>query len=610
MPDKLSGGQTRAKTRFTAKKRHMISTVPSTKREKLPQLAKCPSGIRGLDEIMNGGFPRGRVALVCGGPGSGKTLLGLEFLARGATDFNEPGVCVSFEETAKDLIQNVASLGFDFPSLIRRKKLVIDHVRIEKSEIDETGEYDLEGLFVRIGYAIRAIGAKRVLLDTIETLFSGLTNEGILRAELRRLFGWLKTQGVTAMVTGERGASTLTRHGLEEYISDCVIVLDHRTSEAIATRRLRIAKYRGTTHGTNEFPFLIGPTGISVMPISSLSLDHPAPSERVSTGVPDLDQMLDGKGYYRGSTVLISGTAGTGKTSFASCFVAAAAERGERSLLYAFEESVDQVIRNMRSIGIDLESARRKGLLHYQAARATHFGLELHLLTMLRDVEEFKPRIVVLDPISTLISSGSQYEVKVMLLRLIDILKQRQITTILTCLTTGGGFLEATEVNVSSFVDTWILLRDLESNGERNRLLHVLKSRGMPHSNQVREMMISNEGLHLHPVYLGSDGMVIGSARVAQEATNRAHLTELQQDAQRLESALARQREVASTRIRAINAELASEEAQIQKSIQKVRDSEHRWEENRREMSESRHTDSGKLTPARKTARRSLKNGR
>lgn len=558
-----------------------------------------------------GGLPRNRVALVCGGPGSGKTLMGLEFLFHGAQTYNEPGVCISFEETVEDLTQNVASLGFDLSSLIRRKKIVVDHVCIEKGEIEETGEYDLEGLFVRIGHAIRAIGAKRVLVDTIETLFAGLANEGILRSELRRLFAWLKTQGVTAVVTGERGQSTLTRHGLEEYISDCVIVLDHRTSDTIATRRLRIAKYRGTMHGTNEFPFLIGPSGVSVLPISSVSLTYPAPKERIATGIPDLDDMLDGKGYYRGSTILISGTAGTGKTSFAASFLKAAAERGERCLLYAFEESIKQVVRNMRSIGINLEPAIQKGIVRYQASRATHFGLEMHLLTMLHDIETFAPSVVVLDPISTLISSGTENEVKIMLLRLIDALKQRQITTILTCLTTGGGSLEATEVNVSSFVDTWILLRDVENNGERNRLLHVLKSRGMAHSNQVREMLLSSKGIALKPVYVGSDGTVLGSARVAQEATNRSEAIQRRHEVERLQSSLARQRDDASARIQAIRDELALQEGEIQKSIQQAEETESRRDESRREMSRSRYADAGKRSREKRLPRRSTsRNGR
>ena len=470
------------------------STRPS---KTLAHLPKSPTGIAGLDDITEGGLPKGRPSLVCGGPGCGKTLLAMEFLVRGAMQYNEPGVFMTFEEQEADLRQNVASLGFDLGKLMAQKKMVLDYVRIERSEIEETGAYDLEGLFIRLEHAIDAIGAKRVVLDTVEALFAGLPNEAILRAELRRLFGWLKTKGVTAIITGERGTGTLTRHGLEEYVADCVILLDHRITEQISTRRLRIAKYRGSTHGTNEYPFLIGSTGLSVLPITSVGLRHQASTQRVSSGVAQLDAMLGAKGYFRGSTVLVSGAAGTGKSSLAAAFAQAACQRGERVLYFAFEESPDQIIRNMGSIGIDLSPCVRKGLLHFHAVRPNFYGLEMHLLTVQEEIERLQPRIVITDPITNLISIGTQLDVQAMLGRMVDLLKAHQITALLTSLTGSSESAEQSEVGISSLVDTWLVLRNLEENGERNRGLYILKSRGMPHSQQIREFHLSERGIEL-----------------------------------------------------------------------------------------------------------------
>ena len=441
------------------------------------ELAKAPTGIKGLDEITLGGLPRGRPTLVCGSAGSGKTLLGMEFLVRGAL-LGEPGVCITFEERVDDLIANVASLGFDLPQLMAEKKLRLDHVQLDPSQIEEAGEYDLEGLFVRLGYAIDAIGAQRVLLDTIEALFAGLSNTGILRAELSRLFSWLKDKGVTTIVTGERGEGQLTRHGLEEYVSDCVILLDHRVSETIFTRRLRVVKYRGSLHGTNEYPFLIDEHGIAVLPITSLDLQHTVSDERISTGVPRLDTMLGGAGYYRGSSVLISGTAGTGKTTLGAQFVNAACGRGERCLFFGFEESLGQIIRNMRSVGIDLAPWVQAGLLQYHGTRPTAHGLELHLVKMHKLIEVFQPSVVVIDPVTSFLSSGTPNEVKGMLTRLIDFLKNQQVTAFMTTLTSEVEHLEQTDVHVSSLIDTWLVLRDLESGGERNRGLMSLEIAG------------------------------------------------------------------------------------------------------------------------------------
>jgi circadian clock protein KaiC len=485
-------------------------------------LEKCPTGIKGLDEITKGGLPKGRPTLICGSAGSGKTLFAMEFLMRGALDYKEPGVFMSFEETPDDLAKNFISLGFDINSMISRGLIATDHIYIDRSEVQETGEYDLEGLFIRLGHAIDSIGAKRVVLDTIETLFSGLSNTAILRAELRRLFSWLKERGVTAIITGERGEKLLTRYGLEEYVADCVILLDFRIQEQLSTRRLRIVKYRGSSHGSDEYPFLIDESGLSILPITSVGLDYPVSKERIATGVPKLDAMLEGKGFYRGSTILVSGTAGTGKTSLASTFAVAACLRGERCLYFAFEESPSQIIRNMKSIGIDLAHWVKKGLLRFHSARPSLYGLEMHLLTFHKMVNEFNPQVFIVDPISNLNAAGTATEVKSILTRLVDYLKMKNITTFLTDLTHFIGSLEHTSEEISSLIDTWLLLRDIELNGERNRGLYILKSRGMAHSNQIQEFLLTNHGIGLIDIYTGSGEVLTGSARATQEAGEKA----------------------------------------------------------------------------------------
>ncbi|KAF0154976.1 MAG: circadian clock protein KaiC [Syntrophaceae bacterium] len=512
-------------------------------------LEKCPTGIKGLDEITKGGLPKGRPTLICGSAGCGKTLFAMEFLLRGAMDFGEPGVFMTFEETPADLAKNFISLGFDINDMMSRGLIAMDHVYIERSEIEETGEYDLQGLFIRLGAAIDSVGAKRVVLDTIEVLFSGLSDSAILRAELRRLFHWLKERGVTAIVTGESGEKTLTRYGLEEYVADCVILLDFRIDEQISTRRLRIIKYRGSSHGADEYPFLIDEGGLSILPITSLGLDYPVSSQRVSTGVPKLDAMLEGKGFYRGSTILISGTAGTGKTSLAATFADAACRRGERCLYFAFEESPSQIIRNMASIGMDLAQWVKKGLLRFHSVRPSLYGLEMHLLTFHKVINEFDPQVFIVDPISNLSAAGSVSEVKSILTRLIDYLKMTNITTFLTDLTRYEGSLEHTSEEISSLIDTWLLVRDIELNGERNRGLYILKSRGMAHSNQIQEFLLTNQGIDLIDIYTGAGEVLTGSARAAQEAGERA-------------SDLARQREVAR-RLRAQERKKNALEAKI-----------------------------------------------
>jgi circadian clock protein KaiC len=559
-------------------------------------VAKCPSGIAGLDEVTGGGLPRGRASLVCGSAGCGKTQLAMEFIARGARDLNEPGVFMSFEETEEELKSNVRSLGFDLDDLIERKLLAIDFVAVERSEIEETGEYDLEGLFVRLQYAIDSVGAKRVALDTIESLFSGLTNTAILRAELRRLFRWLKTKGVTAIITGERGDGTLTRQGIEEYVSDCVITLDHRVTDQLSTRRLRIVKYRGSTHGTNEYPFLITDSGISVLPITSLSLNHAVSDERVSSGVARLDTMLGGQGYYRGTTILLTGTAGTGKSSLAATFVDAACRRGEKCLYLAFEESQDQIIRNMRSIGIDLQPHVKKGLLKFHASRPTFYGLEMHLLVTHLLVEEHHPAIVVVDPVTNLVAAGSTGDVYAMAMRLVDYLKGRGITTLMTTLTGGGQHLEQSEVNISSLIDTWLLVRDIEAGGERNRGLYILKSRGMAHSNQIREFRLTDRGIDLLDVYLGPEGVLTGSARLSQEAKAQAAEAERRENAQRRQLEIEAERKSLAAQVAALEAKISLQDKELQALASREATQLQRLETDLSAMARSRQADAA-LTP-------------
>jgi len=525
----------------------------------LKGLQKERTGIPGFDEITRGGLPAGRPTLICGSAGAGKTLFAMEFLVRGAILYDEPGVFMSFEESDEELATNVASLGFDLNQLITDKKLILDYVFIERSEIEETGEYDLEALFLRLGYAVDSIGAKRVVLDTLEALFASLPNEAIVRAELRRLFRWLKEKGVTAVITCERGNGTLTRYGLEEYVADCVILLDHRVQNQISTRRMRIVKYRGTSHGTNEYPFFIDDRGFSVLPITSLGLSHKAPTEFVSTGIARLDTMLNGAGFYKGSSILVSGTAGTGKSTLAAHFVEAACKRGERALFFAFEESQDQIIRNMRSVGIDLERFVKKGLLKFQNARPSAWGLEVHLALIHQAISDFNPTVVVVDPITNFLAVGDKMQTKAMLTRLIDFLKIKQITGMFTSLTSAEGALEDSEVEVSSLMDAWLLVRTIESNGERNRGLYILKARGIAHSNQVREFLLTDHGIQLIDAYIGAEGVLMGSARSSQLARERAMDVERQQLTVRKQRELRRKQEIYEAQLQALKGQYESE---------------------------------------------------
>jgi circadian clock protein KaiC len=569
-------------------------------------LLKAPSGVEGLDEITGGGLPRGRPTLLCGGAGCGKTLLAMGFLVRGASEYGEPGVFMSFEETPEELAANVASLGFDVKKLEAQKKLAIDFVRVEASEIEETGQYDLEGLFVRLDHAIKTVGAKRVVLDTIESLFAGLSNLAVLRSELRRLFRWLKDRGMTVVVTAERGEGTLTREGLEEYVSDCVIFLDHRVTEQTSTRRLRVVKYRGSVHGTNEYPFLIDESGISVLPVTSLGLNHKASTERISSGIPRLDEMLGGQGYFKGSTILVSGTAGTGKTSVAALLVRAACERGEKCLYFSFEESTDQLVRNMHSIGLHLEPHIKQGLLTVLPSRPTAHGLETHLVSMHKAVNHVQPDVMIVDPITSLLSVGTSPETHSMMTRLIDFMKMRGTTTVFTSLTSGGEPVEQSEVGISSLIDTWLSLQVVRSGGERNRALTIIKSRGMAHSNQAAEYRLSDHGLELVDTYLGTSGVLTGSARLAKEAEDKASVTAGSEEIARKEEARARRRRILERQLVELREQFEVDDAALERNIQEAGRRRDRLLVERTAMAKSRQA----FTPSGKTDRQPSKERR
>jgi circadian clock protein KaiC len=557
---------------------------------------KCPTGITGLDEITGGGIPRGRPTLLCGASGAGKTLFSIEFIVRGATEFGEPGVIMAFEERVEDLVQNVASLGFDLRKLQKDGLIVIDHVHIDRSEIEETGEYDLEGLFIRLEHAINTVGAKRVMLDTIENLFGGLSNEGILRAEIRRLFSWLKEKKVTTIITGEKGDGFLTRQGLEEYVSDCVILLDHRIVNQISTRLMRIVKYRGSLHGTNEYPFLIDEDGISVLPVTSLKLNNEVSSQRLSSGIKAMDSMLGGKGFFKGSSILVSGTAGTGKTSIAVCFAEAACQRKERCLYLAFEEAPQQIIRNVKSIGINLQPYIDAGYLKIQASRPTTYGLEMHLVAIHKMVKQFKPNLVILDPITNLVAVGSMLEVKSILIRLIDFLQAEGITVMFTALVYSNDMNTQTDEGVSSLVDAWVLVRDIEANGERNRGIYIMKSRGMKHSNQVREFVITDHGIDLMDVYLSDNGVLIGSAREAQELNELTGLELRDYAVSQKDREINRKRMVLESRIASLKEEFESVQDELNRAYVEEDMKKSIMERNRKQLSSKRsnHTNGKK----------------
>ncbi|MEG4489971.1 circadian clock protein KaiC [Microcoleus sp. D3_18_C4] len=555
------------------------------------QLSKCPTGIQGLDEITDGGLPQGRPTLICGSAGCGKTLFGVEFLVRGATRYGEPGVLVTFEETASEITQNVASLGWNLNQLIAEGRILIDHVYIDPSEIEETGEYDLEALFLRLGYAIKKIGAKRVLLDTIEVLFAGLANANIVRLEIRRLFHWLKDQGVTAVITGERGDQTLTRQGLEEYVSDCVIKLDQKTFEDIATRTLQVVKYRGSRHSNNEYPFLIEENGISVLPVTSLKLDHLVSNERVSTGIAELDEMFGGQGYYRGSSILVTGRAGTGKTTLANYFAHASCLRGERCLYLATEESPQQILRNLNSIGLDLAPYVEQGLLQFDAVRPTNYNLEMRLFKIHRWVQEFQPRTIIIDPMSNLVLSGSLIQTKNFFMRLIDYLKSKQITVFLTNLTGGDADHdhEQTEVGVSSLMDTWLELQTIKVNGERNRIIYALKSRGMMHSNQVREFIVTNQGVKLVEVYLGDGKVLTGTERLNQEIKEESAAKKRRQNFEQKKREYEQEKKIVQAQINALQMQLLNRDAELDLLLEEEQEEEKAALETRTFMARLRH---------------------
>jgi len=551
------------------------------------RLLKVPTGIGGLDEITEGGLPRGRPTLIAGASGTGKTLLAMQFLVNRASIYGEPGVFVTFEESVPDMITNFASFGWDLDKLIEQRKLAIECVSVSDVPITETGAYSLDGLLIRLDNAISSVEARHIVMDPMQMLYTQLSDVPLLRGELLRLLQWLKSKEVTAIVTSERQEG-VSSQSLESYASDCVILLGNRIRDTVATRHLRVAKYRGSRHATDEFPFYIGERGLSVLPVTSVLPDYGASSERITTGIERLDTLLDGGGYYRHSSILVSGDAGTGKTSLAAHFARATCERGERCLYLAFEEAKDQVIRNMRSIGTDLECHVKTGLLNFRTMRPTMYGLETHLVVMEKLVDEFKPAVIIVDPVSNLSDIGTLRETKSMLARFVDFLKARQVTALFTCLRQSGG---ETEIGVSSVMDVWISLRMVESDGEQNRLLHVIKARGMAHSRQVREFVLSEKGVQLLDVYVGPSGVLTGSARVAQENRESAEKLERQREFKRQQSEMKRKKLELETRMAALKEEIREVQDEMEKGVSEEKEDRRATSEAARQMTRIRQAD-------------------
>lgn len=528
-------------------------------------LAKEPTGIPGLDILLEGGLPAGRLTLVCGGPGTGKTVLGMQILAQGALEADEPGVFLAFEEDRDELLANMTGFGWDLASMERSGKLVVDSAGLSLAELREAGAFDLSGLFVRLQAAMDQVGARRVVIDTIESLFTAIPDVAVVRAELVRLMRWLRDRGVTAFITAPRGNGALTRYGIEEYITDCVILLDQRVAEQGTTRWMRVVKYRGSGHVNDEVPFLIGSTGFSVLPLVSLPLDYQASDRRLSTGVPTLDDMLGG-GYYEGSAVLVSGTAGSGKSSLAAHLLERTCRDGGRAAMFAFEESESVIVRNMRSIGIDLAPWLENDRLRIVSCRPGRYGLESHLVAIHKAVVDFKPSVLVLDPISGFEHLGTVERGKSMVTRVLDLVRREGVTTLMTNLVKGGGAKDQTDIGVSSIMDTWISVRDVESDGERNRAIYIIKARGMAHSNQVREFLLTPEGIQLRPVYTGPAGVLVGTARAVQEAAEESDARNRAREIERLERHLEGEQRKLEARVAALRAE--SEAAQDELSAQ------------------------------------------
>lgn len=550
---------------------------------------KTPTGIEGLDDITSGGLPCGRSTLLCGGTGTGKTLFALEFLIQGAVLYGEAGVFFSFEEDAIELCRNVDSFGFNVSTLIDENRIEIDHVQLERNQVN--GPYDLDGLFIRLDLALKKVNAKRVVLDSVDMLFMALPNPVLIREEIRRLLHWLKARGLTVIITAESGITNLTRDGMEEYVSDCVILLENRVTRHATTRLLRIVKYRGSAHGSNEYPFLITEKGISVLPITALSLDLPVSEERISTGVPRLDSMLGGKGYFRGSTILVSGPPGSGKSSLAAKFAQATCAKEERCLYFSLEEPRNQIIRNMRSVGIDLQPLLDDGLLQFVMTRPSLYGLEMHLAKFHQAINEFKPSTVIFDPISTLHSLEDPTALKSMLLRLVNFLKSQQITSNFVTLSGHAATPTTPDIGISSIIDTWLQLRDIETNGERNRLMLVLKSRGMSHSNQMREFTLSEHGIELSDVYTGSAGVLTGSARLGQEAQEKLIALTHKYDIEYRTLELDRKRKLKDAQIAAIEAEFNAHQAELARLTELDRQGAIQSSETNRKMSKLRQSD-------------------
>ena len=466
----------------------------------ITKLPKSLTGIQGLDDITYGGIPQNRPTLLVGSIGTGKTIFAMEYIINGITMFNEPGVFMTFEEQTDELQINVTSMGYNLSKLIADNKIYLEHLHIDHREIQATGKYDIEGLFIRIEMAIEKVKAKRIVLDALDTLFIGLDSQ-ILRSEIKRLFFWLKEKKVTAIITSEVGDIFLTRLGFEEVVADCVIELNNRLNNQISTRRLRIVKYRGSYHSTNEYPFMIDHKGITIFPIISEAPQIIVSNERISSGIKQIDEMLDGRGFYVGSSILVSGSAGTGKSSIAASFIKDVCEKKGTALYCAFEEAPNQIKRNMASIGIFLEPYEKSGNLHFYYSRPTLQTLELHFIAIKKLIKQINPSVVILDPITNLMIENINSDIRTMLTRFVDYLKMEQITVLLTAtLTVSSLELIQSNEGISSMVDTCIMIQEKNIIDSRRRTLYIMKSRGICNSKKEVEFIITSEGISIAPL--------------------------------------------------------------------------------------------------------------
>ena len=551
------------------------------------------TGVKGLDDVLGGGIPQGHAMLLVGKPGTGKSILSMEYLLHGIELHKENGVYISFEESEKQIISNAASFGWKFEEMVKKNKLAISYIDMQPEQMRTVGDYDLSALILRVKGAIKKVNARRVVIDGINNLLSTFDDERIIRSDLLRLIREIKEVNATIFITGERGHDSWSKMGFEEYLADGLMHLDNRTDGNYQTREIQVVKCRGINHYTGKSPFIINSEGMSIRPLITADFDYKVLKSRVSTGIADIDNMLGGKGLYRGSTVYITGPSGAGKTSISSSFANGACSRGERALFLAFEESSDQIIRNMKSIGLSLDKWVNEKLLYFYTARATTNSLEGHLDNIMTMVREVEPTCVVLDPISAFRPIANENETKLMLIRLNDYLRARKITTVFTALSSDGEYSEHADVQLSSIADTWIVVRIMDYKGERNNVMQLMKSRGMSHSRQMKEMYFTGNGLKLQNVYQGPEGVLTGAARIGQEKYEKLkearNVIEIDKNRKKIE----RKKSLLEASIEALKHEYEEELEALHAAIEEAEEQNSKIKETRKEIENIESIQSG-----------------